>query len=63
MEDLRESLKSEPAQVGSREEFATWMCRMHNTVNVKLGKPAMPCDFPSLDRRWRTGCDGSADGL
>merc|ERR1711871_952585 len=62
-EDLRESLKSEPAQVGSREEFATWMCRMHNTVNIKLGKPAMPCDFPSLDRRWRTGCDSSADGL
>jgi FAD-linked sulfhydryl oxidase len=32
-----------------------WLCRQHNVVNAKLGKPAFPCDFAALDARWRTG--------
>ena len=32
-----------------------WLCRQHNAVNAKLGKPAFPCDVAALDARWRTG--------
>ena len=45
-------------RVESREALAVWVCEQHNTVNAKLGKPAFPCTFAALDRRWRTGAPG-----
>ena len=42
-------------RVESREALSVWLCRQHNVVNAKLGKPAFPCDFKALDARWRTG--------
>ena len=47
--------RSNGRRVESREALSVWLCRQHNVVNVKLGKPAFPCDFASLDARWRTG--------
>jgi FAD-linked sulfhydryl oxidase len=35
-----------------------WLCKQHNVVNEKLGKPAFACDFAALDARWRTGAPG-----
>ena len=42
-------------RVESREALCVWLCRQHNAVNAKLGKPPFPCDFSALDARWRTG--------
>ena len=42
-------------RVESREALAVWLCGQHNVVNAKLGKPQFPCDFATLDTRWRTG--------
>ena len=39
----------------AREALSVWLCRQHNAVNAKLGKPAFPCDVAALDARWRTG--------
>jgi len=57
-EDFHSSLSQEPPRVESRQSLAVWLCGQHNAVNAKLGKPLFPCDFGSLDRRWRTGARG-----
>ena len=31
-------------------QFAAWMCRVHNTVNRRLGKPTFNCDL--VGARW-----------
>lgn len=56
-EDFRRNLERIPPKVESREGFCLWMCRQHNVVNEKLGKPAFPCNIEDLDRRWRQGID------
>ncbi|KAL6724630.1 Erv1 / Alr family protein [Ancylostoma duodenale] len=58
--DLRRDLKEDPPKLGSREEFAMWMCRLHNKVNKKTGKPQFDCS--KVFERWRDGWkDGSCD--
>ncbi len=42
-------------RVGSRTEFATWCCQLHNEVNLQLNKPKFSCDMKDLDARWRDG--------
>jgi FAD-linked sulfhydryl oxidase len=49
-------------RVESRQELAVWLCRQHNEVNAKLGKPPFACDFAALDARWRTGAPGCFAG-
>jgi len=59
-EDLRLDLKEEPPVVTSSSEFSQWMCRLHNKVNLKLGKPQFDCS--RIFERWRDGWkDGSCD--
>jgi len=59
-EDLRQDLITHPPRVTSSEEFSTWMCEMHNRVNVKLGKPEFDCT--KVFMRWKDGWDdGSCD--
>jgi FAD-linked sulfhydryl oxidase len=42
-----------------------WMCKQHNLVNQKLGKPLFPCEMDILDQRWKqadpknTNCSSS----
>ena len=57
-DDFHAAVVAEPPRVESREALAVWVCRRHNEVNEKLGKPAFPCDFASLDTRWRKGKPG-----
>ena len=45
----------EPPDVRSRESLALWLCRRHNEVNEKLGKPMFPCVLKDLDARWLKG--------
>ncbi|XP_011427735.2 FAD-linked sulfhydryl oxidase ALR-like [Crassostrea angulata] len=57
-EDLRKELKTNKPQTSSREELSQWMCRLHNQVNRKTGKPEFDCSL--VDERWRDGWkDGS----
>ncbi|KAK9465987.1 ERV/ALR sulfhydryl oxidase domain-containing protein [Lipomyces arxii] len=44
-------------QVSGQEEFGKWLCRAHNEVNQKLGKPVFDCNL--WKERWK---DGWKDG-
>lgn len=44
----------------TRVGLTQWLCRLHNEVNRKLGKPDFDCSV--VDERWRDGWkDGSCD--
>ncbi|GMT04763.1 hypothetical protein PENTCL1PPCAC_26937, partial [Pristionchus entomophagus] len=58
--EMREDLKEIPPQVGSRDEFAGWMCLLHNRVNEKLGKDLFDCS--KVLNRWRYGPEDGSCG-
>ncbi|EZA58330.1 hypothetical protein DMN91_006024 [Ooceraea biroi] len=59
-EDMQEQLKHSPPETGSQETLSQWLCRIHNKVNKKLGKPEFDCKL--VNQRWRDGwLDGSCD--
>ena len=54
------SLKTNVPDVSTRHNLSQWFCRLHNDVNLKLGKPTFDCS--RVDERWRDGWkDGSCD--
>ncbi|XP_043088113.1 FAD-linked sulfhydryl oxidase ALR [Puntigrus tetrazona] len=59
-EDLRSRLKTNQPDTRSRHNLSQWMCRLHNDINLRLGKPEFDCG--KVDERWRDGWkDGSCD--
>ncbi|XP_034449284.1 FAD-linked sulfhydryl oxidase ALR [Hippoglossus hippoglossus] len=59
-EDLRGRLKTNHPDTTSRHALSQWFCRLHNGVNVRLGKPEFDCS--RVDERWKDGWkDGSCD--
>lgn len=59
-EDLQEQLKKTPPNTDSQKDLSQWLCRIHNMVNKKLGKPEFDCKL--VEQRWRDGwLDGSCD--
>ncbi|KAF4121554.1 mitochondrial FAD-linked sulfhydryl oxidase [Geosmithia morbida] len=59
-EDFKGYISREPPQAKSRDDFGMWLCRAHNDVNVKLGKPMFDCS--KWLERWKTGpADGRCD--
>lgn len=59
-EDLARDLVEEPPLVTSSHDFSQWLCRLHNKVNLKIGKPLFDCS--RVFERWRDGWeDGSCD--
>lgn len=54
---LRDEMQRDPPVVESRWGLSQWMCRMHNEVNERLGKPLFDCN--RVDERWK---DGPSDG-
>ncbi|VEN63774.1 unnamed protein product [Callosobruchus maculatus] len=59
-EDLRAELKVDPPKTDSQEVLSQWLCRLHNKVNIKLGKEVFDCS--KVNERWRDGwSDGSCD--
>ncbi|KAJ8251830.1 hypothetical protein GJAV_G00225890 [Gymnothorax javanicus] len=59
-EDLRSRLKTNQPDTRSRHNLSQWMCRLHNSINVRLGKPEFDCS--RVDERWKDGWkDGSCD--
>eukprot|EP00879_Flechtneria_rotunda_P007686 GHRR01008059.1.p1 GENE.GHRR01008059.1~~GHRR01008059.1.p1 ORF type:complete len:220 (+),score=76.94 GHRR01008059.1:571-1230(+) len=47
---FQEIVRRDPPDVSNGEQFSRWMCRVHNTVNRHLGKPAFNCDL--VAGRW-----------
>ncbi|XP_028841885.1 FAD-linked sulfhydryl oxidase ALR [Denticeps clupeoides] len=59
-EDLRARLKKNLPDASSRHNLSQWLCRLHNEINTRLGKPEFDCS--RVDERWRDGWrDGSCD--
>ncbi|KAF4115890.1 hypothetical protein G5714_003379 [Onychostoma macrolepis] len=59
-EDLRSRLKTNQPDTSSQHNLSQWMCRLHNDINIRLGKPEFDCS--KVDERWRDGWkDGSCD--
>ncbi|KAM9843588.1 FAD-linked sulfhydryl oxidase ALR [Aulostomus maculatus] len=59
-EDLRVRLKTNQPDTSSRHALSQWLCRLHNNINVRLGKPEFDCS--RVDERWKDGWkDGSCD--
>ena len=54
-QDFQKSIAKSPPEVSSRSTLSLWLCKQHNEVNEKLGKPLFDCNMRSLDRRWREG--------
>ncbi len=50
---LQQELQTNPPAVESRNALEQWMCRMHNSVNARLGKPMFDCS--RVGERWRDG--------
>ncbi|KAG4078205.1 hypothetical protein HA402_002257 [Bradysia odoriphaga] len=58
--DFQKELANEPIEATSQQSLSQWLCRMHNKVNSKLGKPLFDCRL--VNERWRDGWkDGSCD--
>ena len=54
------SLKTNTPDTSNQLNFSQWLCRLHNDVNKKLGKPIFDCS--KVNERWRDGWkDGSCD--
>ncbi|KAL6255130.1 hypothetical protein P5V15_013460 [Pogonomyrmex californicus] len=59
-EDMQEQLRRSPPETSSQEKLTQWLCRIHNEVNKKIGKPEFDCKL--VNQRWRDGWeDGSCD--
>jgi mitochondrial FAD-linked sulfhydryl oxidase len=51
-DNLKKDLDESHPPVGNRSSLEAWLCRLHNKVNQRLGKPAFDCDLAAM--RWRT---------
>ncbi|OMH84187.1 FAD-linked sulfhydryl oxidase ALR [Zancudomyces culisetae] len=52
--ELNDPSKEKP-QVKNNRDLSLWMCKLHNGVNRRLGKPEFDC--ASALRRWKDGFD------
>jgi mitochondrial FAD-linked sulfhydryl oxidase len=48
-------LSENPPEVGTHDEFVQWLCKAHNIVNKRLGKPIMDCS--KVNEVWSCGCE------
>ncbi|PNH04851.1 FAD-linked sulfhydryl oxidase ERV1 [Tetrabaena socialis] len=56
-----ELVRRDPPAVRSGPEFRRWLCRVHNRVNARIGKPPFNCDL--VDSRWAPlGCGAAEEG-
>ncbi|KAI8646257.1 sulfhydryl oxidase [Parasitella parasitica] len=51
--EFKQYMKEEPIRVGSRKKLSEWLCKQHNKVNEKLGKPSFDCT--TVFNRWLQG--------
>jgi FAD-linked sulfhydryl oxidase len=54
---FRGMLAEHPIDARSNRHLSLWLCKLHNNVNVRLGKPLFPCELDALKDRWGScGC-------
>ncbi|KAK6634252.1 hypothetical protein RUM44_004863 [Polyplax serrata] len=59
-EDLQRQIERFPPKTESQNELSQWLCRVHNRINLRLGKPMFDCAM--VNERWKDGWkDGSCD--
>lgn len=57
---LRQEVQQRPPDVSSSSALSLWLCKLHNEVNQRLGKPVFDCS--KVYERWKDGpADGSCD--
>ena len=57
---FRKHLQTSPVDARDNKRLSLWLCKVHNEVNVRLGKPEFPCALESLADRWgKCGCFGN----
>ncbi|KAI9482672.1 MAG: ERV/ALR sulfhydryl oxidase domain-containing protein [Benjaminiella poitrasii] len=49
-EEFKRYMNEDPIRVGNRKKLSEWLCRQHNKMNEKLGKPAFDCSL--VFERW-----------
>jgi FAD-linked sulfhydryl oxidase len=47
---FQKELAEDPPKTESRQELTQWLCRVHNRVNQRLGRPDFPC--AQIYARW-----------
>jgi hypothetical protein len=54
---FRELLQAHPVDARDNRRLSTWLCRVHNLVNERLGKAQFSCELDALKERWGScGC-------
>lgn len=51
--DFQKWMTKSPPQVDSKDILSKWLCKAHNEVNVKIGKPVFDC--ANWKKRWLDG--------
>ncbi|AOW04659.1 ERV/ALR sulfhydryl oxidase domain-containing protein [Yarrowia lipolytica] len=51
--DFQKWIKMSPPEVDSKDILSKWLCKAHNEVNVKIGKPVFDC--ANWKKRWLDG--------
>lgn len=57
---FQKELAEDPPKTESRQELTQWLCRVHNRVNKRLGKPEFPC--ANIYMRWDARTPGVING-
>lgn len=52
-EHIQLFINNNPPDVIGSDQLQNWFCQLHNSVNIKLGKPPFNCNF--VKKRWRNG--------
>lgn len=52
-EHFQQHIEKNPPPTQTRNSLSLFLCRYHNDVNVRLGKPTFDCN--RYDERWRDG--------
>jgi FAD-linked sulfhydryl oxidase len=54
---FRDMLRENPVEADDNRGLSLWLCRVHNIVNRRLGKPEFTCTLDALKERWGScGC-------
>mmetsp|Transcript_23568 Transcript_23568/g.41777 ORF Transcript_23568/g.41777 Transcript_23568/m.41777 type:complete len:160 (+) Transcript_23568:1966-2445(+) len=56
-------LREDPPDFSTRDEFAVFLCKLHNKVNAALGKTQLDCSISHLNKKWGGGECMCADRL
>ena len=52
-EEFTDYMKKYPVVADTKAVLVDWLCRAHNSVNARLGKPEFDCKLHSI--RWKRG--------